>query len=152
MISVCRVSIDFQMLLPVPPSRQSESLMLITNRNWLYEGIYSWALWTESRRENFKSDNRGDENNLYSNNSHQQKKFCKTTGDPSSRCEMIILRNNRHGEIIRALWEYLRPLYGIKKSVKFSQKIPHLTSTVRWLLSDRLLRGREPISASNVAT
>ena len=30
MISVCRVSIDFQMLLPVPPSRQSESLMLIT--------------------------------------------------------------------------------------------------------------------------
>ena len=150
MISVCRVSIDFQRLLP--PGRQSESLMLITNRNWLYEGAYSWALWTKSRRENFKSDNRGDENNLYSNNSHQQKKFCKTTGDPSSRCEMIILRNNRHGEIIRVLWEYLRPLYGIKKSVKFSQKIPHLTSTVRWLLSDRLLRGREPISASNVAT
>ena len=74
MISVCQVSIDFQMLLPVPPSRQSESLMLITNRNWLYEGAYSWALWTESRRENLKSDNEGDENNLYSNNSHQQKK------------------------------------------------------------------------------
>ena len=81
-----------------------------------------------------------------------KKSFVKPRGDPSSRCEMIILRNNRHGEIIRVLWEYLRPLYGIKESVKFSQKIPHLTSTVRWLLSDRLLRGREPISASNVAT
>ena len=28
MISVCRVSIDFQILLPVPPGRQSKSLML----------------------------------------------------------------------------------------------------------------------------
>ena len=62
------------MFLPVSPGRQSESQMGITNRNWLYEGAYSWALWTESMRENLKSDNEGDENNLYSNNSHQQKK------------------------------------------------------------------------------
>ena len=34
-----------------------------------------------------------------------------------------------------------------KTKVKFSQKIPHLTSTVRCFLSDRLLRGKEPILA-----
>ena len=31
-----------------------------------------------------------------------------------------------------------------KKQVKFSIKIPHLTSTVHRLLSDRLLCGKEP--------
>ena len=34
-------------------------------------------------------------------------------------CEMIILRNKSHGEIIRVCMEYLRPLLGIKNTVKF---------------------------------
>ena len=62
-----------------------------------------------------------------------------TTGGPSSSCEMIILRNNGHGGIKEFVWEYLRPLQGIKKYLKFSKKIPHLTSTAYNLLSDRLL-------------
>ena len=61
---------------------------------------------------------------------------------------MIILRNKHHGEFMRVCMEYLRPLLGIKNTVKFSIKIPHITSTLNRLLSDRLLCWREPISAS----
>ena len=61
---------------------------------------------------------------------------------------MIILRNKHHGEFLRVCMEYLRPLLGIKNTVKFSIKIPHITSTLNRLLSDRLLCWREPISAS----
>ena len=61
---------------------------------------------------------------------------------------MIILRNKHHGELMRVCMEYLRPLLGIKNTVKFSIKIPHITSTLNRLLSDRLLCWREPISAS----
>ena len=53
---------------------------------------------------------------------------------------MIILRNNRHGEIMRVCMGIFTTALGNKKQVKFSQKIPHLTSTVHCLLSDRLLR------------
>ena len=35
-------------------------------------------------------------------------------GGPSSHCEMIILRNKSHGEIIRFVREYLRALVGVK--------------------------------------
>ena len=35
-------------------------------------------------------------------------------GGPSSSCETIILRNKRHGEIKKFVWEYLRPLLGSK--------------------------------------
>ena len=62
------------------------------------------------------------------------------TGSPSSSCEIIILRNNSHGEIMR-ITTALRN----KKNVKFLQKKHHLTSTVHCLLSDCLLRWREPI-------
>ena len=43
------------------------------------------------------------------------------------------------------VWEYFQPLLGIKSAVKFSIKIPHLTSTVYRLLSDHLLCRKEPI-------
>ena len=46
------------------------------------------------------------------------------------------------------VWEYLRPFLGIKNTVKFSIKIPRLTSTVHRLLSDRWLYWKEPILAS----
>ena len=47
-------------------------------------------------------------------------KLIPDTGSPSSSCKMIILRNSSHGGIIR-VWMgiYLRPLWGIKKYVKF---------------------------------
>ena len=51
-------------------------------------------------------------------------------------------------ELLEFVWEYLRPLKRIKKCVKFSIKIPHLTSTAYHLLSDRLLWWKEPILAS----
>ena len=68
------------------------------------------------------------------------RKAPRTAGGPSSSCEMIILRNKSHGEILlEFVWEYLRPFRNKKNSVKFSIKIPHLTSTVHRLLSDHLL-------------
>ena len=54
------------------------------------------------------------------------------TGGPSSSCEMIILRNNSHGGIIRVCM-------GIFTTALRNKKIPQLTSTVYHLLSDRLL-------------
>ena len=59
---------------------------------------------------------------------------------------MIILRKNSHGEIM-SLYGNIYDRSKKKKKVKFSQKIPHLTSTVRCFLSDRLLRWKEPILA-----
>ena len=44
------------------------------------------------------------------------------TDGPSSSCEMIILRNKSHGEILEFVWEYLRPLLGIKE---YSQILTH---------------------------
>ena len=63
----------------------------------------------------------------------------ETTGGSSSFCEMIIFRNESHGELKEFVWEYLRELLRIQNTVKFSIKIPHLTYTVHRLLSDRLL-------------
>ena len=62
------------------------------------------------------------------------------TGGPSSSCEMIILRNNSQGGIIRVCM-------GISTTALRNKKIPHLTSTVYRLLSDRLLWWKEPILA-----
>ena len=61
------------------------------------------------------------------------------TGGPSSSCEMIILRNNSHGGIIRVYMGIFTTALRNKKNKSSSQKIPHLTSTVYHLLSDRLL-------------
>ena len=61
---------------------------------------------------------------------------------------MIILRNNRHGEIVRVCMGIFTTTLGNKKIGQILTKIPHLTSTVHCLLSDRLLRWREPILAS----
>ena len=61
------------------------------------------------------------------------------TGDPSSSCEMIILRKNSHGEIM-SLYGNIYDRFKEKKSQIPIQKIPQLTSTVRCFLSDRLLR------------
>ena len=63
----------------------------------------------------------------------------ETTGGSSSFCEMIIFRNESHGELKEFVWEYLRQLLGIQNTVKLSIKIPHLTYTAHRLLSDRLL-------------
>ena len=63
-----------------------------------------------------------------------------STGGPSSSCEMIILRNKVVAKLfIEYVWEYFRPLLGIKNTVKFSIEIPHLTSTVHRFLSNHLL-------------
>ena len=62
-----------------------------------------------------------------------------TTGGPSSSCEMIILRNNSHGGIIRVCMGIFTTALRNKKYVKFSKNVPHLTSTAYCLLSDRLL-------------
>ena len=71
------------------------------------------------------------------------------TGDPSSSCEMIILRNEGRGEIITiCVGIFTTALRNKKNSVQFSLKIPHLTSTMPRLLSDRLLCWKEPILAS----
>ena len=71
--------------------------------------------------------------------SHDSITICVTTGGLSSSCEMIILGNKSHGEIIRVCMEILTTALRNINSIKFSIKIPHLTSTVRRLLSDRLL-------------
>ena len=69
-----------------------------------------------------------------------QKEKHLITGGPSSSCEMIILRNNSHGGIIRVCMGIFTTALRNKKYVKFSKKKkPHLTSTVCRLLSDRLL-------------
>ena len=98
-----------------------------------------------------------------------------TTGGASSSFEMIISQSKSHGDItrvfiaIRPLLEIERwssceirvceiirlcmgiftiALSNIKNAVKFSIKIPHLTFTEHRLLSDHLLRWKEPILAS----
>ena len=80
--------------------------------------------------------------------SHDSITICVTTGGLSSSCEMIILGNKSHGEIIRVCMEILTTALRNINSIKFSIKIPHLTSTVRRLLSDRLLFWKEPILVS----
>ena len=70
------------------------------------------------------------------------------TGGPSSSCEMIILRNKSHGEIIRVCMGIFTTALRNKKWVKFSIQIPHLTSKVHCLLSDHLLCWKEAILAS----
>ena len=51
------------------------------------------------------------------------------------------------GKVWELVWEYLRPLLGIKleNTVKFSMKIPRLAFTMHFLLSDHLLRRNEAI-------
>ena len=72
-----------------------------------------------------------------------------TTSSPISSCERIILHNNSHSGIIRACMRiFMTALRNKKKYVKFSIKIPHLTSTAYRLLSGRLLWWKEPILAS----
>ena len=42
----------------------------------------------------------------------------KTTGGPSSSCEMIIFRNNSHAEIIKVVWEYFnerKPVFNLRQ-------------------------------------
>ena len=51
-----------------------------------------------------------------------------------SSCELRVM-----AKIQKFVWEYLGPLLGSKKRVKFSIKTPRLTSTVHRLLSDRRL-------------
>ena len=46
----------------------------------------------------------------------------ETTGGSSSFCEMIILRNESHGELKEFVWEYLRQLLGIQNTVKILNK------------------------------
>ena len=71
-----------------------------------------------------------------------------TIGGPSSSCEMIILWNKSHGEVIRVcIGIFTTALRNKKNPFKFSMKIPHLTFTVHCLLSDRLLCWKEPILA-----
>ena len=71
-----------------------------------------------------------------------------TTGGPSFSCEMITLRNKSHSEIIRVCMGIFTAALRNKNWVKFSIQIPHLTSKVHCLLSDRLLCWKEPILAS----
>ena len=69
-----------------------------------------------------------------------------TTGSPSSSCEMIILRIT----VVAKLWVCLGIFTTALKNNKIRQilaKIPHLTSTLRCLLFDCLLRWKEPILA-----
>ena len=70
------------------------------------------------------------------------------TGSPSSSCEMIILRNNSQGGIIRVCMGMFTTALRNKKIRQILKKIPHLTSTVYRLLSNRLLWWKEPILAS----
>lgn len=42
----------------------------------------------------------------------------KQPGGTSSFCEMIIFRNESHGELKEFVWEYLRQLLGSKNTVK----------------------------------
>ena len=68
------------------------------------------------------------------------------TGGPSSSCEMIILRSKSHGEIISVCMGIFTTTFRNKtNTVKFSLNIPHLTSTLHRLLSDRLRCWKEPI-------
>ena len=61
-------------------------------------------------------------------------------GGLSSSCEMIILRNNSHGKIIRSCKGIFTTSAALRnESQNFSIKTPHLTSTVHRLLYDRLL-------------
>ena len=61
-------------------------------------------------------------------------------GGLSSSYEMIILRNNSHGKIIRSCKGIFTTSVALRnESQNFSIKTPHLTSTVHRLLYDRLL-------------
>ena len=57
----------------------------------------------------------------------------------SSSCEMIILWIKSRGENTKVCMRIFRTALRSKKRVEFSIKIPHLTSTVHRLLSDRRL-------------
>ena len=61
-------------------------------------------------------------------------------GGLSSSYEMIILRNNSHGKIIRSCKGIFTTSAALRnESQNFSIKTPHLTYTVHRLLYDRLL-------------
>ena len=76
------------------------------------------------------------------------KKDHRITGGPSSSCEMIILRNNSHGGIIRACRGLFTTALRNKKIRHILKKKSHLTSIAYCLLSDHLLWWKERILAS----
>lgn len=76
--------------------------------------------------------------------------LCTHKRGPSSSCGMIILRNKPHGENIKEIGPYgctgiFRTAPRKENTVKFSIKIPHVTSKMHRLLSDRLLFWNEAI-------
>ena len=58
-----------------------------------------------------------------------RKPSMSTTGSPSSSCEMIILRNNSHGVIIRVCMGIFTAALRNKIIRQILKKKPHLTST-----------------------
>ena len=74
--------------------------------------------------------------------------YVENPGGLSSSCEMIILRHNSCGGIMRVCMGIFTTALRNKKKSNSQLKILHLTSTEYRLLSDRLLRWRKPSLAS----
>ena len=67
------------------------------------------------------------------------------TGSPSLSCEMIILQNNSHSEIIRVRMRIFTTALRNKKISQILNENTSPYSTVHRLLSDHLLWWREPL-------
>ena len=74
--------------------------------------------------------------------------YVENPGGLSSSCEMIILRHNSYGGIMRVCMGIFTTALRNKKKANSQLKIFHFTSTVYRLLSDRLLRWRKSTLAS----
>lgn len=114
--------------------------------NWHYLFYFVEWLWSQVYQTDQKEHRKG--SSFGKKNSALSVHACVTMGSSSSSCEMIFLWNKSHYKIIRICMRIFTTTLTIKKISQILIKMPHLTSTVHFLLSERLLCWREPILAS----
>ena len=115
--------------------------------NWHYLFYFLQWVWSQV----YQTDQKEHQNGVFfweKKNSALSVHACVTTGSSSSSCEMIILWKKSHCKIIRICMGIFTTTLMIKKISQILIKIPHLASTVHFLLSERLLCWKELILAS----
>ena len=114
--------------------------------NWHYLFYFVEWLWSQVYQTDQKEHRKG--SSFGKKNSTLLVHACVTMGSSSSSCEMIILWKKSHCKIIRICMGIFTTTQMIKKISQILIKIPHLASTVHFLLSEHLLCWKELILAS----
>ena len=110
----------FSFLIPLPISADEQQTVAISNSSWArfvrYHFLFhlSFGVVMEALKRKQSTGCPLESPRVFArswlNLSNLLSKALRTTGGPSSSCEMIILRNKSHGEILlEFVWEYLRP-------------------------------------------